>query len=67
MQLEYVEKNFGPPGKFFFAVAGAPYFSPGKDETDPEKKKWFTQRTDITVDQICQRCSTAPASRATKT
>jgi hypothetical protein len=55
MQLEYVEKYFGPPAKFFYAIAGAPYFSPGKDETDPEKKKWFTQRGDVTVDAICER------------
>ena len=55
MQLEFVEKNYGAPNKFFYAVAGAPYFSPGKDENDPDKKKWFTQRSDITVDQICQR------------
>src|SRR5439155_15686481 len=55
MQLEYVDKYFGPPGKFIYAVAGAPYFSPGKDETDPTGKKWYTQRTDITVDSICTR------------
>ena len=55
MQLEYVEKYFGAPDKFFYAVAGAPYFSPGKDEADPEKKKWFTQRGDVTVDAICER------------
>ena len=55
MQLEYVEKYFGPPSQFFYAVAGAPYFSPGKDEADPAKKKWFTERDDITCDQICDR------------
>jgi hypothetical protein len=55
MQLEYVEKYHGPPANFFYAIAGAPYFSPGKDETDPEKKRWFTQRTDLTVDGICDR------------
>jgi hypothetical protein len=55
MQLEYVQKYFGPPSQFFYAVAGAPYFSPGKDETDPTRKKWYTQRTDLTVDSICER------------
>jgi hypothetical protein len=55
MQLEYVEKYFGPPANYFYAIAGAPYFSPGKDETDPTGKKWYTQRTDCTVDTICTR------------
>ena len=55
MQLEYVEKYHGPPGKFLFAVAGAPYFSPGRDENDPAKKKWYTERSDVTVDGICER------------
>src|SRR5439155_27311505 len=40
---------------FFYAIAGAPYFSPGRDETDPAKKKWYTDRDDITVDGICTR------------
>src|SRR5439155_23627930 len=44
MQLEYIDKSFGPPGKYVYAVAGAPYISPGRDETDPTKKKWFTPR-----------------------
>ena len=54
-QLEYVEKYHGPPNKFFYAVACAPYFSPGRDELDPLKKKWFTDRKVITVDEICDR------------
>jgi hypothetical protein len=54
-QLEYVAKYHGPPSQFFYAVAGAPYFSPGKDENDPEKKRWWTQRPDLTVDAICER------------
>ncbi|MEO6434235.1 MAG: hypothetical protein ABIP55_00535, partial [Tepidisphaeraceae bacterium] len=62
-QLEYVEKHHGPPAKFFYAVASAPYFSPGKDENDPDKKKWFTQRTDLTADLLCDRLLT----RATTT
>lgn len=58
MQLEYVEKYHGSPSQFFYAVAGAPYFSPGRDETDPakkKKKKWYTERPDVTVDGICER------------
>ena len=55
MQLEYVEKYHGPPNKFFYAIAGAPYFSPGRDEQDPAKKKWYTERADVTVDGICDR------------
>jgi hypothetical protein len=54
-QLEYVAKYFGPPSQFFFAVAQAPYFSTGRDENDPARKKWFTERTDLTVDAICER------------
>ena len=55
-QLEYVAKYHGPPSQFFYAVAGAPYFSPGRDETDPaEKKRFYTQRPDVTVDGICER------------
>src|SRR5688572_7779595 len=55
MQLEYVEKYHGPPNQFFYAVASAPYFSPGRDEADPAKKKWYTERPDVTVDGICDR------------
>jgi hypothetical protein len=55
MQLEYVEKYFGPPNQFLYAVAGAPYFSPGKDETDPTGKNWYTQRKDQTVDTLLTR------------
>jgi hypothetical protein len=58
MQLEYVEKYHGPPSQFFYAVAGAPYFSPGRDEQDPTpdpKKRWYTQRPDVTVDGLCER------------
>jgi hypothetical protein len=55
MQLEYVEKYHGPPSQFFYAIAGAPYFSPGRDEQDPAKKKWYTERSDVTVDGICDR------------
>ena len=55
MQLEYVDKYFGPPGQFFYAIAGAPYFSPGRDENDPTKKHWYTERDDVTVDGICAR------------
>ena len=54
-QLEYVEKYQGAPKQFFYAVAGAPYFSPGKDPDDPAKKKWLTQRDDLTIDAICDR------------
>lgn len=28
-QLSWVQKTFGSPNKFFYAVAGAPYFGPG--------------------------------------
>ncbi len=31
--LEYVDAVFGPPGRFFFAVAGAPYFNLGAEQT----------------------------------
>jgi hypothetical protein len=55
MQLDYVAKFHGPPAKFFYAVAGAPYFSPGRDEEDPAKKKWYTERKDVTVDALCDR------------
>ena len=55
MQLEYVEKYHGPPSEFFYAIASAPYFSPGRDEQDPAKKKWYTERPDVTVDGICER------------
>src|SRR5688500_9008712 len=55
MQLEYIEKHHGKPADFLYAVACAPYFAPGKDETDPAKKKWYTQREDVTVDSICER------------
>jgi hypothetical protein len=54
-QLQYVEKYHGQPKDFFYAVACAPYFSPGRDELDPAKKKWFTDRKTITVDEICDR------------
>ena len=54
-QLEYVEKFHGPPSRFFYAISCAPYFSPGRDELDPQKKKWFTERDTITVDEICER------------
>jgi hypothetical protein len=50
-----VEKYFGPPDRFFYAVASAPYFSTGKDELDPAKKKWFSERPDLTADMICER------------
>src|SRR5205085_12700003 len=53
-QLEYVEKYHGPPSQFFYAIACAPYFSPGKDELDPARKKWVTERDKITVDEICE-------------
>jgi hypothetical protein len=55
MQLDYVAKYHGEPQKFLYAVAGAPYFSPGRDEEDPAKKKWYTERKDVTVDGICDR------------
>ncbi|MEA2711279.1 MAG: hypothetical protein QOF78_3880, partial [Phycisphaerales bacterium] len=55
MQLDYVAKYHGPPSQFFFAIAGAPYFSPGRDETDLTGKTWYTQRGDLTVDGICDR------------
>jgi len=55
LQLEYIEKNYGAPNQFIYAVACAPYFSPGKDPDDPTKQKWLTQRDDLTVDMICQR------------
>lgn len=54
-QLEYVEKHHGPPAKFFYAVACAPYFSTGRDENDPARKKWFSERKDLTIDLICER------------
>jgi hypothetical protein len=55
MQLDYVAKYHGEPSQFFYAVAGAPYFSPGRDEEDPAKKKWYTERRDVTVDALCDR------------
>jgi hypothetical protein len=64
MQLEYVEKYFGPPSQFFYAVAGAPYFSPGKDETDPTGKTWYTQRKDQTVDSLITRLQARTGSSA---
>jgi hypothetical protein len=54
-QLEYVAKYYGPPDQFFFAIAQAPYFAGGKDETDPAKKNYFMQRAGLTVDDICNR------------
>jgi hypothetical protein len=54
-QLEYVEKYHGPPSQFFYAIACAPYFSTGRDENDPARKKWFTERKDLTIDLICDR------------
>jgi hypothetical protein len=51
-QLEYVEKFHGPPSKFFFAVAQAPYFSPGKLE---DGKTHFTSVAGITAQQIASR------------
>jgi hypothetical protein len=54
-QLEYVAKHFGPPADYFYAVAGAPYFSPGRDPADPAGKKWITERSDLSIDLICNQ------------
>ena len=32
--LEYVDEVFGPPGHYFYAVAGAPYFNLGSRQTE---------------------------------
>jgi hypothetical protein len=63
-QLEYIEKYHGPPAKFIYAIASAPYFAPGRDETDPAKKKWYTQRDDVSVDGICDRLLARTATSA---
>lgn len=43
LQLEYMEKYHGPPAKFIYAVAGAPYFGiDGK----------LNERPDLTLDMI---------------
>jgi hypothetical protein len=63
-QLEFIDKYFGPPSQFIYAVAGAPYFAPGKDENDPAKKKWYTERPDVTVDGICDRLLARTATSA---
>ena len=47
---EYVAKNFGPPADYFYAVAGAPYVSLGKDETDPTSKLSFANRSDLVIE-----------------
>ena len=39
--LEFIERVYGPPGKFFYAAAGTTYFNIPNDT-----------RTDLTVDQI---------------
>jgi hypothetical protein len=64
MQLEYIEKHHGPPANFIYAVACAPYFAPGRDETDPARKKWYTQRADVSVDGICDRLLARTATSA---
>ncbi|HEX8525133.1 MAG TPA: hypothetical protein VF669_22975, partial [Tepidisphaeraceae bacterium] len=62
LQLEYVEKYFGDPKQFLYAVACAPYFSPGMDPADKTNQKWYTQRDDLTVDSICERLLTCTGS-----
>ena len=32
--LEYIDEVFGPPGRYFYAVAGAPYFNLGSRQTE---------------------------------
>jgi hypothetical protein len=61
-QLEYVDKYHGPPSKFIYAVACAPYFSPGMDPDDKTNQKWYTQRDDLSVDLICNRLLTCTGS-----
>jgi hypothetical protein len=63
-QLEYIAKYHGEPAKFIYAIASAPYFAPGRDETDPAKKKWYTQRADVSVDGICERLLARTATSA---
>jgi hypothetical protein len=50
-QMDWCRKYIGQPKDIFYAVAGAPYLSPGKDSTG---KDW-TKNTPITCDQIIAR------------
>ncbi len=61
-QLEYIDKHHGAPSKFLYAIACAPYFSPGMDPDDKTHQKWYTQRDDLTVDTICNRLLTCTGS-----
>jgi hypothetical protein len=36
MQVEYIEKHHGPPAKFIYGIAGAPYLSPDQKVSDKE-------------------------------
>ena len=60
MQLEYIQKYFGPPSQFIYAVASAPYFGCGRDENDPAKKKWYTERRTLPSTASAPACSPAP-------
>jgi hypothetical protein len=43
MQISFIEKHYGPPAKFIYGIAGAPYIG-------PEKK--YAERDDLTLDEI---------------
>ena len=47
--LQLIERTYGPPGQFFYAVAGAPYFSLGAADAT----------TTLTPDQVISALSTS--------
>jgi hypothetical protein len=47
--LQLIERTYGPPGQFFYAVAGAPYFAIGAADSS----------TTLTPDQVIAALSTA--------
>jgi hypothetical protein len=65
-QLAYVTEFHGPPSKFFYGAATAPYGSPGRDPLDPLGRRWLTERSDLTVDMVCSALlAKAPLHAAT--
>jgi hypothetical protein len=50
--LEFIERSYGPPKNYFYAVAGAPYFNMGNSDT----------ATNLTKDQVLDALSASVTS-----